>query len=865
MRKQQSMKLTNRKRGGIAIYFLFFLLVMNAYPNDLQYGLKFCAYSYEPERRTSFDLFPDGFESFSEGFSLSFDVKFEFKEVQTYGYIFRITDKNSNKMDFLLGEKVIFFSSSLGDIIFSRTFNEVKLFPGQWMKVRLDVNIKKDELRLSIGDIVSSWKVQGVESFKNVRIVFGKNNYLETQAVDVPNMTIKDIKIEDRDKSLYYWKLSRFTTNGVYDELKNQFAKCENPDWILTQSATWKRENTFACEGNPYIAYNPHKNIVAVADQHLFYSFMLNEKQLDKQAIAREFSYPRYANQMIYNPADSNYYSYNLVKEGVGREFAVFDQKAKSWAKTTLHNHYSDYWHHNRYFSVNNNILYLFGGYGHHKYKKDVFMYNVSNKVWSREALKGDSVEPRYLSGLGIINETQLLRFGGYGSKSGNQDLSPQHYYDAYLIDIKTMEAKKLWTLETPSENFVVSNSLIVDTTNNCFYALCYPFTKFNTAIMLYKFSMTEPKYEVLADTIPLRFKDAGSFVDLFLDKVNQKLVAVTSSSIAFDSLASISIYSLSYPPLKKNDLYQPIKSKNKIFGIILIAGVIGLVIFFILYFYRRRNMKRENIQRNKDAGVTKTDNSIESVSGISTVKSVRKQAILLFGGFQVIDKDGKNLTTEFTPIIKNLFLLVLLNTIKNGKGVSFLKLKEILWFDMTDESANNNRGVAMSKIRQIMKQVGDVQFIKQGMYWTIEFGNDLYCDYYDALILIQKIKKNKEKNVDDIVRLLSIVSEGELLPNMQIDWADIFKSDFSNDLVDLIMELINQKETKFSDPLYIDMANAIFIHDPLNEDALRLKCSILVKMGKNGLAKNTYTAFVKEYTAWFASDYKYSFDQIIS
>jgi hypothetical protein len=60
-------------------------------------------------------------------------------------------------------------------------------------------------------------------------------------------------------------------------------------------------------------------------------------------------------------------------------------------------------------------------------------------------------------------------------------------------------------------------------------------------------------------------------------------------------------------------------------------------------------------------------------------------------------------------------------------------------------------------------------------------------------------------------------------------------------------------------------MANALLVHDPLNEDGLQLKCKVLVKMGKNGLAKKTYTTFTKEYAILFGIEYKYSFDQIVN
>ncbi|GHU74394.1 hypothetical protein FACS189413_19140 [Bacteroidia bacterium] len=284
------------------------------------------------------------------------------------------------------------------------------------------------------------------------------------------------------------------------------------------------------------------------------------------------------------------------------------------------------------------------------------------------------------------------------------------------------------------------------------------------------------------------------------------------------------------------------------------------MTICFLIIYYKRKSSR--TVETRHATSLQQPEPEISG--GINTIKSLRKQSISLFGGFQVIDKEGVDVTTEFKPLHKSLFLLILLHTIKNGKGISSVKLKDILWFDKTEESANNNRGVALSKVRQILERVGEVQFSKQGQYWMVEFGNDIYCDYYETLILIRKIKESAEKNKTDINRLLTIVSGGEFLPNMQIEWADQFKSDFSNDLIDLLLSLIQNQELKLTDAVLLDIANVLFIHDPLNEDALKLKCKLLVKMGKNGLAKNTYTAFIKEYKNWFGTEYKDSFDQVI-
>lgn len=862
--KLDSRKVKNTKEKIKLLCLFFFSSFSFAFAQDPQYGLSFNGYSYEPELRTSLDLSPKGYLSFPNGFKMSFDVKFYYEDVHSYGYVFRISNKNQETIDFVFGEKNISFSSSLENIVYSSSLPDANIVLQKWIQVVVFLDFEHKKLTFQIGNIRREWIVAELDKFKTVDIVFGKNNYPKTQAVDVPTMTVKNLHIDEiSGEALYFWKLSKYATNGVYDEINGKFASCENPNWVLRTNAIWNKEITFNCEKYPYLAFNKNNNTVAVVDQHFFYTYSLKYHQLQKKEVKMGFSYPRYANQMIYNSSDLSYYAYNLVKEEDGREFVAFDTIKSAWGYTTPHNHFSDYWHHNKYFSVKNSRLYVIGGYGHHKYKEGVFVYDLKSKIWSKQSFSGDTIEPRYLSGLGEISENKLLLFGGYGSKTGNQEISPQHYYDAFIIDIDSMKVKKIWTLAIPDENFVVSNSIVVDKKNKCFYALCYPFTKFNTAIRLYKFSMEKPEFEIMADTIPFGFKDSFSYVDLFFDNSRNSLIALTSSSVTKDSIASISIYSLAYPPLKKDDLYQ---EENKIIG--WLYGLLGgttLAIISLVFYFSRLKKRRLKIKKTIDDQNHNDIIPLMASNRINTVRLFRKQAIFLFGGFRVIDREGNDLSSEFKPLIKNLFLLILLNTIKNGRGISFIKLKELLWFDKTEESANNNRGVAMNKIKQILESVGEARFSKQGSYWSVEFSEDIYCDYYEALLLIRKIKENQKLDILDVKQLLTIALEGELLPSQQVEWADSFKSDFSNQFVDLLVDLINRKGIELSNSLCIDIANAIFIHDPLNEFALRLKCITQVKMGKNGLARNTYTAFVKEYATWFGTNFKYSFDQTIS
>jgi len=839
------------------IFIYFSVSAISA--QEIQYGLKFNSNNYEPEARTSLNLSPDDYLSFPEGFSMSFDAIFHFKDVHIYGYIFRILNDKGNTIDLVIGDVNLVFSMPSGGIVSNNTLSDVNIIPNQWIPICIKVDIAKEELKIKVGKQEKKWNTTEIRGFNSVEIIFGKINDQRKQVIDVPDMTIKNLEIADLSgKPKYSWKLSMHALDGVYDDLKHHFAKCENPNWLLDNYGIWKKETTFNTFRTPYLSYDFDKNIVAVADQQSFYTFSVKDSRLEEQAVNKKLSYTMTANQMIYNPLDSNFYAYNLIKENDAREFVPFDLPEGKWGMTTAHNNHTDYRHHNRYFSSKYNRLYLFGGYGHLKYKEGVLIYDVNRRSWSKTVLKGYTPAPRYLSGMGKIDDDHLLLFGGYGSETGDQALQAQFYYDCYIVDIRTMETQRLWTLENPAENFVVSNSLVVDAANKSFYALCYPLMKSNTLISFCKFSLEKPEYEVMAGQIPIKFNDVLSYVDLFLDKTENKLIAATFAPDG-ENEANISIYTMSFPPLKKFDIYQIEKESFPVFRFILLLLFAALVLILFFIRKKKKQIRLKGIENEIEKGSSAT------IAGINTVRQLQKQTIYLFGGFQVVDNQGMDITADFKPLLKNLFLLVLLNTIKNGKGISFSKLKEILWFDKSEEDANNNRGVALSKIRQIMKNVGEIRFDKKGTYWSVEFGKDIYCDYYEALILIRKIKENKETSINDIKRLLAIVAVGELLPNTQTEWADTFKSDFSNELVDLILYLIRQESAAFPDDISIEMANALLIHDPLNEDALKLKCKGLVKMGKNGLAKNTYTAFTKEYAILFGIEYKYSFDQIVN
>ena len=125
--------------------------------------------------------------------------------------------------------------------------------------------------------------------------------------------------------------------------------------------------------------------------------------------------------------------------------------------------------------------------------------------------------------------------------------------------------------------------------------------------------------------------------------------------------------------------------------------------------------------------------------------------AILLLGGFQVFDKQGNNITGEFTPTLKLLFLFLLLNSIKGGKGTTSQRLEETFWFDMSKTSAANNRRVNIRKLRLILETVGEVQIVNKNDYWYIDMGEDTLCDYHQVCQILNAFEFYNSSNKEMI------------------------------------------------------------------------------------------------------------------
>lgn len=830
---------------------------------EINYGLQFKSYEVEKEKRTSLNLTPEKPFFFSNGVSMSFDAKFDTDWLHPFGSVFRILTEDRNHIDLVLseinntGKTMVSFISSSHDILFSQPFDSMDIDYGKFIHFEIAIDIHNNKVEARVGENQFSKTSSQLKDFEKINIVFGKSNYPRFQTTDVPAFSLKNLVINDtKGNTLYSWPLSKHRYNGVYDDIKDHFASCDNAEWILDRHAIWQKRITIETHINPQFCYNPDKREIAVLDQDMFYRYKVKTNSLEQNRTNHQLVYTSAnSNNLIYNPETKSYNCY-LLEMDEGKDVLVYDTLRQDWNKAYTTALPPDYWHHNRIFSPIDKCLYMFFGYGHHRYKNEINRYDYQTGSWEKLSFKGDRIQSRYLSGLGMLNDQYAIVFGGYGSETGNQNISPQSYYNLFKVNLRTFESQKIWELETPESEFAVAGTLIPDETGKSFYALAFNTQQFYTKLSLLEFSMDKPDYKVVADSIPFNFEDVKSNADLYFDKDSRQLIAVVASA-GRDNLCDLSIYTLSMPPLSLNNLYQDEKKQTaSLFWILCGTGCcLFLILLFMFIMLRKKKSKQNEIK--EEMPVHKEQ--------VASCEHPQYSAIYLFGGFQVFDKNGRDITKEFTPMLRQLFILLLLYTVKNGKGISSVKLKDLLWYDKSEGSAKNNRGVFMNKLRLLFEHIGTLQIRNQDIYWSIELGEEIYCDYILVLSVMDRIASSvKTATKEDVQSLLQIVSKGELLPNIQTEWIDSFKSDFSNQLIDLLLDIYQQSNVQKYPQTCIHMADAVFMHDSLNEDALSIKCRNLVLMGKYGLAKKAYTVFIKEYKVLFNTDFNHSFEEVI-
>jgi len=401
---------------------------------------------------------------------------------------------------------------------------------------------------------------------------------------------------------------------------------------------------------------------------------------------------------------------------------------------------------------------------------------------------------------------------------------------------------------------------MVIDEKDRSFYVLATSIFEYNSSLRLLKGNLSEPKMVMHSSEIPYIYHNENSFCDIFYAKRSQELLALTTFADITTNETSISVYRISFPPdFTSSESFKDQDTLTRIVQVaLLLLFIVGAIILIVV---RKKRKKREaRIDKSHEEFPEVVNSSMNQTEIKIRESGMRANSILFFGGFQVINKHGEDITGNFTPLLKELFLLIFLNSIKD-KGISVSRLSETLWFSMDAKTAKNNRAVNIAKLKKLLSEIDSCVLSRNTGYWQVLFDDSiLYNDYWTCIKLITN---NNSNNKPSIQKFLNIISKGPLLGNVSYEWLDEFKLECSNMLIDNLTQYV-ENDSSSDHQFNVELADAILIFDMMHEGAMGIKCIALAKLGKHSQAKEIYTKFSKDYSTMYGEPFNLSFRDVM-
>lgn len=851
------------KKQLILLVLLFSFLSGTTLADNVDYGLYIKAFPFSDHEKTSLVLENNQPLTLNKETTMSFEMSVRKENV--FGVVFRMITNKKENIDFLftVGEN----DKRYPMLVINESVYMInqEVVCDKWVPISITLSSLKNEVTLNYGaaKISVPYKVSQAD---NVMVSFGLCPFNGHTLYDLASVNVRNIKIFDGQNLTRFWKLENHDQSKTLDSITRIPAITTNPLWLTDAYASWEKIYSKPVKENALFSFNSEQGIIYIVspDSKEVVSFDTGQRKEKVIHVKSGIIAANAPNQIFYDSHKHRLISYNLEENIISR-FSFVDESWDSHVKPLLEH---GYWNNSVSFSSSDSTLISFGGYGFYKYNNDLIRLDVDRKSIKKSNLP--EIPPRYSASTIIINNV-LYVFGGRGNKSGRQELSPRNFYDFYAVNLLTEQTNKLWELTGVENEFIPSENMIFDEKENCFYV----FTTRDGGILL---RLRKDKNTLDQVSYPIH-EDLTShylYTNLYYSPAQKKLYALINK-IRTDKSAEVIIYSLNYPPVtidvinSNGNLISKTDSSSAKVGILFIVLIVFILILLAYYLLRKKQSKNKKVYREMNNGKEKLidevflQDRIENKNREIEVSyyNFSKSSICFLGGFSVMDKDGQDITNQFTPMLKYLLVLLILSTEKDSKGISGKKLIQLLWYDKNEESAKNNRNVYLSKLRSVLENVGNAEILNQNGSWTINL-NNVVCDYVEAMRIFSAIKEDRISS-HGIDHLLELLLRGVLLPNTEADWVDGFKSDFSNMTIDILTGLsqgnYNNKQT---DDIKLKIADTLFLHDFINEEALYLKCSIFFNSGKKGIAKTIYDSFNKEYFNLLGIKYKYSLTDVI-
>lgn len=835
----------------LLLLLLLFSELLSAQGN-LQGGILFNSQNGKLEERTSLNLTFEKEIQFDNNFKLNFDLSFE--STPYYGNIFRI--KSEELKIFLVYAPFNKDTSYIRLVVNNRSIPEKISLPknilnrGNWFNFSLTLDRAKSEIILCMNNTPEIKSKVDLKKAESLDIKFGSIYNHERGGEDVPHIRLRNVKIlGDENKLKHFWALKETGGNFAIDSISRLKAFAQNPNWLMNEHYIFKKNSQvgpFPIGNSVAAVYSEKHNKFYFVSRDFKYNYDITTGAKKKE----NFSVPllHIENTIVLDDKNNKLYAYF---PGQGK-VSTYNEATKAWTRVdTTGERLGHYFVHNSFINPLDDQLYMINGYGWYRFHNDLQKYDFPNQKWNKIKTKGDYLVPRIGGLIYKKNESgDFYIFGGGGNVSGNQVDGSGDLFDLYLLSMKDTTITKLGEFTNLSSIPHIPPTMYVDTSKNQLFILRNAqLNSVKRFKRIFRYDIKNQTVDAVSDS--LNFINDDGIPIIFIEKYKE-LFVFENEDIGRDSFM-VNIYSLSYPFLTETQ-YQKLKKAEYKPSVLLKYhlwfALLALFPFaFGIYFFWSHKKTQKLV-----------GNNAERPAGVSYEKKpVRNNSIYLFGNFQVIDKEGMDITNKFTPKLKQLFLLLLTKSYNGiSRGVTTESLTSLLWPELNNEQSKNNRNVTLSKLRTILSGLDRAEISFERGVFELVLSGDVYCDFVDFKNSVDSEEYDQAFVIERIVKINNITSRGELMQECGYEWLDGIKVHFIENSILKMKEMIAKNNPDIQSKLFL--ANSILNLDSVNEDALSLKIKMLLELGDHKTAKNIFEQFKKEYFALYAEEYSKNF-----
>ncbi|RTE54800.1 hypothetical protein EHW67_06440 [Arenibacter aquaticus] len=681
-------------------------------------------------------------------------------------------------------------------------------------------------------------------------LFFGKHGSI----IDVPSMAIKNLIIKEGSNK-FQFNFHESEGNTVYDANGKGYGTVQHPNWLINDSYHWKHRFKTSSKLITSLAFDElnQRFIYINSDTIGYYEF--GKDLTKKRPLKNRFPVPMNLGTSFLNSETNELIVYevndlpndsptiaSVSLENLKTEILSQDQLAQQ-------RH-----HHNLIWDNKNNRFIIFGGFGNQRLNNTFNAFDLSSKTWDTLTLTGDTISPRFFSGMVQTDPEEVLLFGGVGNESGDQSIGKKYYYDCYRINFEKGYIKKLWEINR-NQNLASVRNMVLSADSTSFYTLNYSEYIPDTYLQMARYDIKHGKFEILGDSVPILSERIKTNANLYFNHSTNEFFC-TVQEFDIDGSNTINIFSLNNPPVSKKMIAKYTSEKTPASNV---WAYILLGIFLILLISWYLIKKWNNNKKEKEKQIK----SIIAVDQSSHYTGIDKNSISLFGPFTVFDPKGKDITHLFSNKIRQLFVLILIHSWKKVPlGIISEEINNILWPDKEPKKVKNTKNVAINQLRKTLMDMKDLEVVYNQGLFSISYGKEFQCDYFDFIINLNSLNQNVG-NSAAIERLIYISKKGTFLKSFNHPYFDQIKTDFEHEIIKIIPDQIKHfhRENEYSK--VVQLADILSNIEQLNEFSFYYKIHSYIKLGLTDRAKKYYNKFVIEYKKVLDDDFPYTFNEV--